>query len=185
MITNLFRNPGKTLPVLLSGAILISSCSSSTLISSQPAGAKLYVNGQYAGVTPYQYSDTKIVGTITDLRLEKDGYEPLRVPLIRNERADGGAIVGGFFLLFPFLWTMKYDPEHTYELRTPGDSGQPMTTPPASLAAPALVPAAAQTTGAKSKADRLRENKRLYDEKVLTEKEYEAEKKKILDSSDN
>ncbi len=47
------------------------------------------------------------------------------------------------------------------------------------------MPAAAQSAGIKSKADRLRENKRLYDEKVLTEKEYEAEKKKILDSSDN
>ncbi|MBO0939649.1 PEGA domain-containing protein [Fibrella sp. HMF5335] len=188
MITDYFRNPGKAIPLLLSGTILISSCTSSTLINSQPTGAKLYVNGQYAGVTPYQYSDTKIVGSTTDLRLEKDGYEPLRVPLVRNERADGGAIIGGIFLLFPFLWTMKYDPEHTYELRTPGDNGQPMTTPPASFVAPTTTspaPTAAQTTGAKSKADRLRENKRLFDEKVLTEKEYEAEKKKILDSNDN
>ena len=46
MITNFFRNPGKTLPVLLSSTILFSSCNSSTLINSQPAGAKLYVNGQ-------------------------------------------------------------------------------------------------------------------------------------------
>ena len=188
MITDFFRNPGKTIPVLLSGTILISSCSSSTLISSQPAGAKLYVNGQYAGITPYQYSDTKIVGSTTDLRLEKDGFEPVRVPLISNERADAGAIVGGIFLLFPFLWTMKYDPEHTYELRTANSNGQPVTTPSTFVntqSSGASAPAAAQSVGVKSRADRLRENKRLYDEKVLTEKEYEAEKKKILDSNDN
>jgi hypothetical protein len=139
-------------------------------------------------VTPYQYSDTKIVGTTTDLRLEKDGFEPVRVPLVRNERADAGAIVGGVFLLFPFLWTMKYGPEHTYELRAASSNGQPVTTPSTLVDTQSSVvttPAAAQSAGIKSKADRLRENKRLYDEKILTEKEYEAEKKKILDSADN
>lgn len=110
------------------------------------------------------------------------------MPLVRNERADAGAIVGGVFLLFPFLWTMKYDPEHTYELRTANGNSQPVTTPNTLVdtqSSGVSMPAAAQSAGIKSKADRLRENKRLYDEKVLTEKEYEAEKKKILDSSDN
>lgn len=171
------------LSLLLAGTLLFGSCTSSTVINSQPAGAKLYMNGQYKGVTPYRHSDTKIVGTTTDLRFEKEGYEPVQVPLVRNERVDGGAIVGGVFLLFPFLWTMQYDPEHTYELR-PLEGTQPVA---GSTAAPIYgVPnaPAALTTGPKSKADRLREIKQLLDEKILTEKEYEAEKKKILDSSD-
>jgi hypothetical protein len=42
----------------------------------------------------------------------------LNSALSRNERADVGAIIGGIFLLFPFLWTMKYNPVHTYELRS-------------------------------------------------------------------
>ena len=178
----------KTLSAVLAGTLLLGSCTSSTLITSQPAGAKLYVNGQYAGTTPYDYSDTKIVGSTTDLRLEKDGYEPIQVPLVRNERADAGAIVGGVFLLFPFLWTMKYDPQHTYELRPLSAIDQPIATPPASMAAPIYgvpTPSVQQATGTKSRADRLREAKKLYDEKILTEKEYEAEKKKILDSTDN
>jgi hypothetical protein len=171
---------------LLAGTLLLGSCSSSTLITTQPAGAKLYMNGQYKGTTPYSHSDTKIVGTATDLRFEQEGYEPLQTVLVRNERADAGAIVGGIFFLFPFLWTMQYDPQHTYELR-PLDGNQPIATPPASTAAPLYgVPAApaAQANGTKSKADRLREIKQLLDEKILTEKEYEAEKKKILDSTE-
>lgn len=83
---------------------------------------------------------------------------------------------------------MKYDPEHTYELRTATSNGQPMTTPTTLVdtqSSAVSTPVAAQSAGIKSKADRLRENKRLLDEKVLTEQEYESEKKKILDSNDN
>ena len=181
-LINTTAKPAATL--LLAGTLLFGSCTSSTIINSQPTGAKLYLDGQYKGTTPYQHSDTKIVGSLTDLRFEKEGYEPLQVPLVRNERADGGAIVGGIFLLFPFLWTMKYDPEHTYELR-PLDGSQPVVSPPASAPAYGVPNAPAQATAVKSKADRLREIKQLFDEKVLTEKEYEAEKKKILDSSEN
>ncbi|MEZ0611233.1 PEGA domain-containing protein [Fibrella sp. WM1] len=183
MLTFFTKTPIRGLALVAASAVLLANCSSSTIINSQPTGAKLYVNGQYKGTTPYQYSDTKIVGSVTDLRLEKDGFEPLQLPLVRNERADAGAIVGGVFLLFPFLWTMKYDPDHTYELRPLAGNEQPATTPPASTAAP-LYGVAPEATKTQTKADRLRELKKLFDEKILTEKEYEAEKKKILDSSE-
>lgn len=62
------------------------------------------------------------MGSTTDIRLEKDGYETLNTTLSRNERADVGAIVGGIFFIFPFLWTMKYNLVHTYELRPMGHS---------------------------------------------------------------
>ena len=98
-------------------AVLFASCSSTTLIQSEPSGAKVYMNGEYKGVTPFSYSDTKIVGSVTDIRLEKEGYETLHTLLSRNESADVGAIIGGVFFLFPFLWTMKYNPTHLYELK--------------------------------------------------------------------
>ncbi len=88
-----------------------------TLIQSEPSGAKVYMNGEYKGVTPLSYSDTKIVGSVTYLTLEKEGYQPFQTFLSRNESADVGAIIGGVFVLVPFLWTMKYNPVHTYELR--------------------------------------------------------------------
>lgn len=108
----------KSAALLVAVAVLFASCSSSTLIQSEPSGAKVYMNGEYKGVTPFPYSDTKIVGSTTEIRLEKEGYEPLYTMLSRNESADVGAIIGGVFFLFPFLWTMKYNPVHTYELRS-------------------------------------------------------------------
>ena len=45
-----------------------------------------------------------------------DGYEDFNTLLKRNEEANVGAIIGGIFLLFPFLWTMDYKASHTYEL---------------------------------------------------------------------
>lgn len=74
------------------------------------------MNEELVGTTPYAHSDTRIVGSTTRLRLEKEGYETLNSSFTRNEEVDAGAIVGGIFLMFPYLWTMKYKPSHTYEL---------------------------------------------------------------------
>jgi membrane carboxypeptidase/penicillin-binding protein len=41
-----------------------------------------------------------------------------------------------------------------------------------------------QPTQSKSKADKLRELKQLLDDKIITQEEYEKEKKKILDADD-
>ena len=120
-----------------------------------------------------RHTDTKIVGTTTFVRLEKEGYEPLNSSFSRDEQADAGAIIGGIFLLFPFLWTMKYDPSRTYELAFAGGSQQPSIAP---------MPLANDLTPASPKATRLRDVKKLLDEGILTKEEYEKEKKKILDS---
>jgi hypothetical protein len=105
----------KTLLVICSGAI-ITSCASSTMINSVPNGAKLYIDGERVGTTPYRHSDTKIVGSITDVKLEKEGYESFNASFSRNEQVDAGAVIGGLFFFIPFLWTMKYKPSHNYEL---------------------------------------------------------------------
>ena len=96
--------------------LLFSSCGSTTLIRSNPSGARVYLDQQAVGQTPYPMRDTKIVGTCTNVRLEKQGYEKLETMICRDEEADVGAIIGGIFLLVPFLWTMKYQPVHNYDL---------------------------------------------------------------------
>ena len=107
----------KTLSLLLAVSFLFSSCASTTLIVSDPPGAKLYVNDEPLGRTPYTYTDTKIVGSTNIVRLELEGYEPLYTSFSRNEEVDPGAIIGGIFVMVPFLWTMKYKPSHFYELK--------------------------------------------------------------------
>lgn len=67
----------KSAALILAVSVLFASCSSSTLIQSSPSGAKVYMNEEFLGVTPFSYSDTKIVGSTTSLRLEKEGFEPL------------------------------------------------------------------------------------------------------------
>ncbi len=161
----------KSISVFMASAILFTSCASSTMILSSPPNAKVYINSQPVGETPYRYTDTKIVGSINQLELEKEGFVTLNTSFSRNEEADVGAIIGGIFFLFPFLWTMKYKPTHEYEL-IPGSNNQQDVKE--------TVQPQNQTTP-KSKVERLRELKQLLDEKILTQDEYDKEKKKILD----
>ncbi|WP_426065057.1 PEGA domain-containing protein [Flavobacterium sp. DSP2-3-1] len=162
----------KTILLLLAGSVLLTSCASTTMIQSNPSGAQVYLNGEPAGTTPYTHRDTKIVGSTTTVKLEKEGYDPLNTSFSRDEEVDVGAIIGGIFVLVPFLWTMKYKPTHTYELTPSSGSEQPIikTTP--------------QQNQTKSKFERLRELKQLLDEKVITQQEYAKEKKKILEEDE-
>ena len=172
------RNQSTTIKVvaqLLVWAILVSSCSSATIIQSNPSGAKLYLNEQPRGVTPYRHRDTKIVGTTTYVRLEKEGYQPVNTSFSRDEEVDVGAIIGGIFLTFPFLWIMKYSPSHIYQMNPlsgsaplPADpSGQPQTVQP-------------QDSG--TKVAKLRELEGLLDEELITQEEYDTERARIISS---
>lgn len=153
----------KPLSLVLAIALIFGSCSSSTVINSVPSGARVYIDGVAVGATPYKYSDTKIVGATTSVTLEKEGYEQLNTSFSRSEKADVGAIIGGVFVLVPFLWTMKYNPSRTYELQPiPGNQ------------------ATGATNVSKNKNEQLRELKQLLDDKIITTEEYEKEKKKIL-----
>ena len=106
----------KTVISILSILIFLTSCVSTTTIKSNPSGAKVYINGEFAGETPYEYKDTKISWSSVDLTLKKEGYNDLDKTMHKNEEVNFLAVVGGFVLLVPFLWTMEYKDTHTYEL---------------------------------------------------------------------
>jgi hypothetical protein len=155
--------------VFMAAVVLFAGCASSTMINSVPSGAKVYINGESVGTTPYLYTDTKVLGSVVNVDLVKDGYETLYTSFTRTEQVNAGAIVGGFFLLFPFLWTMEYKPTHNYELIPLPATGDTITTE---------VPGPVQV---KSPTERLKELKKLLDDKLITEKEYETRKKAILE----
>lgn len=104
----------------LTALSVFAGCASSTVINSSPQGARLYLNGEPAGTTPYTLTDTRIVGATTTVRLEHPGYEVLHTVLVRNEEFQIGPCIGGVLVLVPFLWIMGYKPTHTYELRPTG-----------------------------------------------------------------
>ncbi len=99
------------LPVLLTG------CSSTTTLNSSPSGATIFVDGQKLGTTPVQFTSKSIVGTDHQVRLELAGYETTTAQFSRNGDANVGAIIGGIFLLFPFLWTLDYQDGYTFDLQ--------------------------------------------------------------------
>ena len=105
------------LAVLMSSALLFQmSCASTTVINSSPSGAKLYIDGSLVGKTPYTYSDTKIVGSTTMIKLKKDGCQTFNGTMARSEKFEVGPCIGGVLVLVPFLWVMGYNPSRTFEL---------------------------------------------------------------------
>lgn len=159
----------KSAAIALAVAVLFSGCASSTMINSSPAGAKVYINGESVGTTPYLYTDTKILGSVINIDLVKEGYEPLYTSFTRSEQVNAGAIVGGLFFLFPFLWTMEYKPTHNYELVPLAATNQDTQVQ------------SEQTQPALSKVQRLKELKQMLDENLITQDEFNKAKQKILD----
>ncbi|MBT8316045.1 MAG: PEGA domain-containing protein [Lutibacter sp.] len=107
----------KSMSILLSIIVMLQSCASMTIIDSIPSNSKLYVNGEMVGNTPYKHKDSKIVGSTNIIRIEKEGYKIYKATFSKDEEIDVGAMIGGFFLLVPFLWVMKYKNGHLYELK--------------------------------------------------------------------
>jgi hypothetical protein len=162
--------------VLAVVCVIFASCSSTTLIRSVPEGAKLYVDGEPVGVTPYEIVDTKIIGSATDIKMVMDGYEDFSTRIYKDEELNVGALIGGFiFTPIPWLWIMKYRPVHTYEL-TPYGNFVPANEPTEILA-----PEGAASS--KSNTEKLLELKTLLDKGVITKDEFDKEKKKVLDNN--
>lgn len=92
------------------------SCASTTIINSIPSGAKIYADGAYLGTTPYTYSDTKIIGSTTYIKLKKKGCQTGNFLISRNEKFEVGPCIGGVLVAVPFLWIMGYNPQRTFEM---------------------------------------------------------------------
>lgn len=101
---------------------LLVSCASTTTIQAIDAeddrvdrNVKIYVDGMYKGSGEVVYSDTKILGSSSQVALRKKGCRTQTKTLSRSEQAQVGAIIGGIFFLPLFLWAMGYHPLHTYQ----------------------------------------------------------------------
>ncbi|MFT3753966.1 MAG: PEGA domain-containing protein [Paludibacter sp.] len=168
----------KVMALILAIMVLFSSCSSTTLIQSYPTDARVYIDGEFVGHTPYWYTDTKIMGSITNIDLVKDGYEPLYTSIQRSERINVAAVVGGFYLLAPFLWSLRYAPVHNYQLIP---LPQPQILEQIDTPQPDQPVLQAQPEAVSPKIQKLRELKQMLDEKLITKDDFEKQKQKILD----
>jgi len=109
--------PTKLVSIAIIGFFLISSCSSSTIISSGPDNAELYVNGKFVGETPYELSNSSLSGTCLSLKLKSKGYINRHAKVCKNEEVNIGALIGGLLFLLPFVWIGGYQDYHHYEMK--------------------------------------------------------------------
>lgn len=112
----MFRKITATIPLVCILTISLTQCYSSTVIDTVPPGATLYIDGEIMGETPYTYTDSKIVGSAIEVLIKKPGYKDFRKVITKDEEVSVGAIIGGVFCLFPFLWMFRYKKLHRYEL---------------------------------------------------------------------
>lgn len=178
----------KSLALIFSGIIVLSflfqSCSSTTMITTEPTGAKVYLNNIYVGETPFTLIDTKISTECTGVRLEKSSFETLNTVICKDEQVNVGAAIGGFFIWPIWLWVFEYYPQHNYILEPLNkdysiindNQNQQLdytVDDVDTLQQVQRVPV--------SKAQKLQDLKKLYDDGILTKQEYEKEKQKILE----
>ena len=169
------RQRMKILSVLMALIVLLSSCASTTLISTEPSGATLYIDGVKVGETPLPMTNTKTVLECSSITIEKEGYRTVNTTICRSEEIDPVPIIGGFLFIFPFLWAMKYYPEHNYTLQQVKNVEEVKSDNNTNVEKK-------QTTDTKTKYELLRELKQLLDDGIITQQEFEKEKKRILDN---
>ena len=102
--------------MIIIGGLILSGCASTTLFTTDPAGASVLIKGEERGTTPYKYTDTKIVFSSTPVTFRKDGYKDLDIILKRSEQPAVGAIIGGVLFYVPILWFAEYKKDHFYIL---------------------------------------------------------------------
>jgi hypothetical protein len=90
-------------------------CGSTTLLKSNPPGAKIQVDGYTVGETPQFYTDKAVAGTSKTVTLKKEGYKDFDGYIKRNQFSVPN-LIGGIFLLVPFIWILEYPSQYTFNM---------------------------------------------------------------------
>lgn len=105
----------RTLAPVVLAVLLLSACSSHTYIKSSDPEAKIYVNGEYWGTGDAHYHDRKVSFATNDVKIQKEGCEPEFYQFSRNEGLDFGAVIAGYFWIWPYIWFADYKHHHGYD----------------------------------------------------------------------
>jgi TolB-like protein len=118
------------LPVLVSFMLCATGCSSMVYFSSDPAGAKLFVNGIAYGETPRNVQLNWTTFSTFTVKLEKDGYQPY-MGTLPGEPKWVYIVLEGLFC-WPLLLLNAYGPRSAYHfsLRPLGEAPSPVVPAP-------------------------------------------------------
>lgn len=108
----------KVTALFLASLLLFTSCASSTTIGVIPRSveAEIYADGKYIGDAPAVLRDSKISGAGTMITIEAEGYEHYKAYIEKSDHINMGALVGGIFLVVPYIWIMGYEPYYEFYL---------------------------------------------------------------------
>lgn len=100
---------------------IFTSCSSSTVIRSNPTGADVYLDGVYYGKTPVEYSDKKVSLSTLSVRLKKEGYREEYLSVPKDGTVKLGPTLCGcatlpILLPVAWLWSLGYEKMYIFEL---------------------------------------------------------------------
>ena len=154
--------------IMIAVVVFLSGCASSTMIKSIPSGAKVYINGEPVGTTPYLYTDTKVIFSPVNVDIIKEGFKPVYETFRRDEEFNPSTFIGGIFVWPLWLWTLDYKSTHTYEL-------VPITGNEENEANREI------QYSSSNRIEKLKELKQMVDEKLITEEDYKNAKRKILE----
>jgi len=101
--------------LLLSFILIVTGCSSTTIINSDPQGATLYIDGFKMGKTPYTYTDSKTNSSTTSIFLTKEGFIDKHIVMNRSERMNYFPLIGAIYIA-PLFWIRQYDSIHNFVL---------------------------------------------------------------------
>lgn len=110
------KTTSKLIAFTLAIMVLFASCVSTTMINSKPQGAKVIIDSQIKGTTPYSHSDSKAAGGKTPIILELEGYDNY-VTILKRDELNGGRLVLGLLLFWPALiWAADHPDMYYFEL---------------------------------------------------------------------
>lgn len=95
------------LALLAASSVLLSACSHTVTIDSDPSGAEVRVNGEKIGTTPATYTETTGWDKAYTIELTKPGYKPVKKEVRQTEWnlpiLAGMGIAAGCLLVTTFI----------------------------------------------------------------------------------
>lgn len=108
-----FRGRGaRAIAVAALAAFALTACSHRVNVNSNPTGARIYVDGEFRGLTPTSFVERSGRGKEYEIRLEKEGY---RTVTAKEKQGINLVFLGlsiftcGLGLLWSFTLEDKYD----------------------------------------------------------------------------
>ena len=173
--------------------LLLLGCASYTVIKTLPDGAKVKKGEQLMGITPYEFWDRDLSYTETTYTLQMEGYKDRQITITKN------VLYIHRLILPPILglpWLFGYQPTYFFDLEkavknrqrlNPEISDKMDTITEDKKLSISDIPSSSHLGTKPRNADfsesnqKLRELRKLKDEGLLTEKEYEKKRKEIVE----